>query len=395
MQEQTAAPEAQNSPQEGIQGEGAETLSLKMPDWMPEPVVDAWKLLDGHPFLTFLVIILLSLIAAKVVEIVFRRGLRRLTAKTQTDLDDAIIVLLDRPVFHTVLFGGLALALTSLEISPSVTQVTIRLLSSLLVLIWLFAGFPLCRVVLDALAHHRERFPVVEERTMPLFDMVAKLVLVGGGSYALLLVWGIDPTAWLASAGVIGIAVGFAAKDTLSNLFSGFFIVADAPYKVGDFVVIETGERGRVTHVGMRSTRLLTRDDIEITLPNAIIANAKIINESGGPSEKERIRIKVGVAYGSDIDQVVDVLKEIAVTHDHVCPEPAPRVRMRGFGASSLDFELLCWIDEPVLRGRLSHELYMEVYKTFGNHDIEIPYDKHDVYIKEMPKPALNETTSE
>ena len=212
--------------------------------------------------------------------------------------------------------------------------------------------------------HH---FEILEERTIPLFDIIFKLLLVGVSAYILFMLWGIDATAWLASAGVIGIAVGFAAKDSLANLFSGFFIVADAPYKIGDFIVLDTGERGQVTQVGMRSTRLLSRDDIEITIPNAVIANAKIINESGGPWEKERIRIKVGVAYGSDLDQVSEVLLEIAKSDEHIVNTPEPRVRLRAFGPSSVDFELLCWIDEPVLRGRLSHQVYMKVYKRFGD----------------------------
>ena len=78
-------------------------------------------------------------------------------------------------------------------------------------------------------------------------------------------------------------------------------------------------------------------------------------------------------------------MKKVALEHDHICADPAPRVRLRAFGDSSLDFELLCWIDEPVLRGKLSHELYMDVYKTFNREEIEIPYPKHDVYIQQMP----------
>ena len=88
-------------------------------------------------------------------------------------------------------------------------------------------------------------------------------------------------------------AVGFAAKDTLANLFGGIFILADAPYKVGDFVVLGSGERGEVTQVGLRSTRILTRDDVEVTVPNAMIANDTIVNESGGPWVKHRVRVRV------------------------------------------------------------------------------------------------------
>jgi len=136
----------------------------------------------------------------------------------------------------------------------------------------------------------------------------------------------------------------------------------------------------------MRSTRLLTRDDIEVTIPNGVIANAKIINESGGPWEKMRVRIKVGAAYGSDVHEVTRVLDQVAADNSEVCKLPAPRVRMRAFGESSLDFELLAWIDRPEDRGRISHELYMQVYDAFNTAEIEIPYAKRDLYIKEMPR---------
>ena len=160
--------------------------------------------------------------------------------------------------------------------------------------------------------------------------------------------------------------------------------LADAPYEMGDFVNLDSGERGRVTHIGLRSTRMLTRDDIEVTVPNSVIANAKIINESGGPWEKERIRVKAGVAYGSDIDQVRELLLEIAVSHPSIAEEPEPRVRFRAFGESSLDFELLGWIDEPVFRGRVLDALYTEVYKRFQAEGIEIPYPKRDVYLHQI-----------
>jgi small-conductance mechanosensitive channel len=198
-------------------------------------------------------------------------------------------------------------------------------------------------------------------------------------------IWGIDMTAWLASAGIVGIAVGFAAKDTLANLFSGFFILADTPYRLYDYINLDGGDRGMVTHIGMRSTRILTRDDIEITIPNAVIANAKIINESGGPRRKIRLRIAVSVSYESDVDQVTDVLSAIAVSNQSVIQIPEPRVRLRGFGSSSLDFELLCWIENPENRGLVSHELYMTIFKIFNENDIVIPFNQQDITIKNLP----------
>ena len=203
--------------------------------------------------------------------------------------------------------------------------------------------------------------------------------------YFIFRAWHIDMTAWLASAGIVGIAIGFAAKDTLANLFSGVFILADAPYKLGDYVVLDSGERGKVTAIGLRSTRLLTRDDVEITIPNAIMGNTRIINESGGPHEKFRIRVKVSVAYGTDIDQVKALLLDIAVQEPQVCADPHARVRFRSLGGSSLDLELLCWVNTPEERGRVLDALNTAIYKRFRQEGIEIPYSKHDLYIKEMP----------
>ena len=125
-----------------------------------------------------------------------------------------------------------------------------------------------------------------QQRMVPLFDNVGKLIIFLACAYFLFKSWGWDVTGWLASAGVIGIVVGLAAKDTLSNFFSGVFIMADAPYKENDYIILDSGERGYVSNIGLRSTRIMTRDDIEITIPNSVIANSKIVNESGGPYEK-------------------------------------------------------------------------------------------------------------
>jgi len=444
--------------------EGAveEALDLfKLPDWAPEPMIQAWDWLNSHPLLGFLILLVASLVAAKLSEWILVRWLARLAKKTATDLDDKIIEvsrrpiflavffagmalavrtlnpdditgpisrllglvtivaisfvaakvtqlvvcyllalvaertttdlddklieLAQHPIFITIFFGGLVVAIRGLGLPLAFTEITIQVLQTVAVLVWIQAALPCARLLLEGLSRMKDRFEFIEDRTIPLFDIITKLLIIGGGSYAFLTVWNIDPMPWIASAGVLGIGVSLASKDTLANLFAGVSILVDKPYKLGDFIILDSGERGMVTHVGVRSTRLETRDDVEITLPNAAIANAKIINETGGKWERERIRIKVGVAYGSDVDQVCEILKKIAIDHEHICLDPSPRVRMRAFGDSSLDFELLCWIDEPVLRGKLSHLLYMDVYKTFMKEGIEIPFPQRYVHLHKMP----------
>jgi small-conductance mechanosensitive channel len=341
------------------------------------------------------VLTLLLVAAAWVVgwllKLVLSKGLARLTSKTASVMDDHLVDYLTGPITLTTVVLALMLAVTAFDLPQGLHNATLAVLATILLFAWTRAGLRTARIVLELVGAVRHRFEIIQERTIPLFDMSIKMLIVGAAAYFFLLIWGIDPTAWLASAGVIGIAVGFAARDSLANLFAGIFIVADAPYKIGDYIVLGTGERGEVTHLGMRSTRLLTRDDVEVTIPNSVIANAKIVNESGGPWEKERIRVPVGVAYGSDVDEVCEILEKVALAHEEIVGEPAPRARMRAFGASSLDFELLAWIEHPKLRGRVRHELLKAVYKAFIEHGIEIPFPQSDVYLKSVPKGFIGE----
>lgn len=364
-----------------------EEVDISVAEWLPESIKPYWDGLLDHPLLLAGIIIVIGFVIGKLVQFVFTFIAGRIAGTTQSRLDDQLIELLRKPIFTTVFYLTLMLATEALQFSEGATQLITRLIFSLLILSWLMAGLRAGTLLLKMIERSKRGPTIIEPRTLPLFDILIKLVLIGAASYSLLLVWGVNLAAWLASAGIIGIAVGFAAKDTLANLFSGIFIIADSPYKIGDYIQLDTGERGQVTHVGLRSTRLLTRDDVEVTIPNAVIGNAKILNESGGPSEKSRIRIAVGVAYGADVDQVCEVLVRVAHSHDKVCKDPEPRARMRAFGASSLDFDLLCWIDRPEQRGLISHEMFMDVYKALNREGIEIPYSKQDLYIKELPAP--------
>ncbi len=328
-------------------------------------------------------VLVLSLMVNKV----FLRWVLFLTRKTKTDLDDQIVAALHRPLFITLVVVGFAWSVEGFPLRESSSFLISGVLKTIMVLIWSGAALKMGSIILKTVAQFEERIAFIQPRTLPLFEILIKTVVVGGAIYFAFLAWDVDVTGWLASAGIVGIAVGFAAKDTLANLFAGFFILADAPYKLGDYIVLGTGLRGEVTAIGFRSTRIQTRDDIEITVPNAVIANSKIVNESGGPHEKERIRVKVSVAYGSDLEQVKEVLMSTVIGWEQVCDDPRhlPRVRFRRFGEAGLEHELMAWVDKPELRGRVLHRLNTRVYNALREAGIEIPYPKRDVYIKEMP----------
>ena len=342
--------------------------------------------LNDYPWIQALTMVAASILIAWIFDRFIISTLKSIAIRTKFEIDNRLIELLHGPIYSSIIILGIALAVHTLEPVAPFDFIIYSSLQSIAYLIWAVLILRITRLVLGHVASSDRHISVLHPQTLPLFENIANIAIFVFAVYIIFSAWQVDMTAWLASAGIVGIAVGFAAKDTLANLFSGVFILADAPYKIGDFVVLDSGERGEVTHIGIRSTRLLTRDDIEVTVPNSVMGNTKIINESGGPGEKYRIRIAVGVAYGSDIDKVREVLTDIALSEEAVCEDPEPRVRFRTFGASGLDFELLCWIDQPVLRGRLTDTINCQVYKRFIEEKIEIPYSKHDLYIKEMPK---------
>ena len=330
-------------------------LNIDIEPYLPDAIVPLWNYLADYPFLLVLLMFALGYGVGKALQWILRSVLNQAAKRTKSTLDDQLIRYLIAPVVQTTVIFALIAAVKAFGFSESVDRFLVRTLFTLLLLFWGRAWFKAATIAIVAMSREVERFEIFQPRTRPLFEMGVKLFLLGIFIWMFMVLWNIDGTAWLASAGVIGIAVGFAAKDTLANLISGVSIIADAPYKIGDYIVLDTGERGVVTELGIRSTRLLTRDDVEISIPNAVMGNAKITNESGGPAIEHRIRIPIGVAYGTETSKVVEVLGDVARINSMILDHPEPRVRMRSFGTSSLDFELLGWIKYPEQRGLARH----------------------------------------
>jgi len=353
--------------------------------------VDNWLspflgLVGDKMYLQALLILLIFIAVAKLAGLIITRVILYLARKNNSSLGKRIARIHHTPAFYTIILRAFGAAASCFKTSPWLYDIIISMISSMVIVLWALFLIRMSRIFLNRLAYSKNNASIVQVETLPLFLNTSAVLISVIAFYKLFTAWDIDMSAWLASAGIVGIAVGFAAKDTLANLFSGLFIMMDAPYKIGDFIVLDSGERGQVTHIGIRSTRILTRDDIEVTIPNSILGNTKIINESGGPYKKHRIRVKVSVAYGTDIEQVSKALMDIASQQSLICQQPEPRVRFRELGASGLHFELLCWIDEPILSGRALDEMNRAVYSRFLKEGIEIPYNKQDIYIKGLPQ---------
>lgn len=373
----------------------AENQEAKELDWI---VVDTlrplFETVSANPWIQSFLVILITVTCASLFTWLIFKFILAITDRTQFLFDDQIARLVRPPIYYTLVVIGLTAGIDLMPLAVWKVYL-IRIIRTIGIFIWVLFFIRLASLLLGRVAVLSDKFKFIQQSTVTLFDNLAKIGIFSAGVYAFFVVWNIDMTAWLASAGIAGIAIGFAAKDTLSNLFSGVFIIADAPYKVGDYIELDKGGRGKVVNIGLRSTRILTRDDIEVTIPNSIIGNSTIINQSGGPHEKMRVRLKIGVAYGSDVDKVKRILVETAKTDTLVCSSPEPRIRFREFGASSLDFELLFWVDNPELKGRVLDAMNTAVYNRLRDELIEIPYAKQDLYIKGLPEAFASAPTDD
>jgi MscS family membrane protein len=330
------------------------------------------------PFIDAAIIIAAAAVVALLIDLFVTRVVVRLVSSTSSDFDDRLISVLHRPVFLTAFLLGTALAMRVLDLPV----IYFNAVQTLLVVIWAVAVMRIAGVFFDYLPRFVPGDSTAGQHLGTLLKNITVVLVLTLGVMGVLSVWDISIAPLLASAGIVGAAVAFAAKDTIANFLGGISVLADRPYSVGHYIILESGERGEVVDIGLRSTRVKTRDDILITVPNSVMATSKIINESA-PIRRFRIRLPVGVAYGSDPLQVEKILLEIAAAHEDVEKSPEARVRFRTFADSSLSFEFLCWVDDPVNRGRIVHELNLEIYRRFGEEGVQIPFPQRDVHLRQ------------
>lgn len=351
-------------------------------DLLPNSWQPYWHFVQKYTIVEALAILFVFWTAAFLIRRYVIQAIEKLSSKTKSSLDDEIIYEIRGPIFSIVIWFGLIVATQSTGFTEGAYRFITPIALSMILLALTRMALVISSKVITTVSRDPVRFKKLDIRTEPLLIITTKILIMVVSAYMVLMVWGINPVGLLASAGIVGIAVGFAAKDTLANLFSGVFILADRPYKLGDYVILDSGERGQVTHIGIRSTRLLTRDDVEVTVPNGVIGNAKIVNESGGSHTAMRIRLNVQCAYDADLDEVESVLMKLAEDEPEINAHPAPRVRVRGFGQSGIDVQLMGWITQPADRGRISHIMFKKIHAAFRAHGLEIPYPKRDITIK-------------
>lgn len=288
------------------------------------------------------------------------------------------------PLYVSVALGGIYLSLSVLEVVES-SYFLVGTILSILVVLWMRAAKRFGGEWIEAVNATESDYEF-----SPIFKNFWTIFILLGTGISLLIIWEIDITPFLASAGIIGIILGLAAQEAIGNLIGGVSLYFDDTYKTGDVIILEDGQRGTVTDIGIRSTTALTRDNILVTIPNSVLNSASVVNESA-PQRRKRIRVQITVAYGTDYRDVEEILLGVCDEISLILDSPSPRVMFREFGDSALVFELWAFVAHPFSEPRAIDRINRLVYDEFDEADIVIPFPQREISFLETTDEASSE----
>lgn len=348
----------------------------------------AWQFARPRLLETLGIVVLAAVVFLIASRVVLRHA-KRLAARTATRLDDLLVRVIRRVLLISIVFWTLLRLADIWEIPQA---------SDALVAMWIIAlSFPVSRLVGDLLRYFedgiaRQTETTVDDTALPMINTIARIVVILLAVLVALGQLGINLSPFLAGAGVVGLAISLAAKDTLANVVAGVLLILDRPFRVGDRIELwsapnETGTWGDVLEIGLRATKIRNPDNIVVVVPNNLIMQRDIVNyTASGPHI--RLRIPIAIAYEADVERAKRLIREAADQTEGVKPDPEPVVIVRSFGASEVNLQLRVWISDARNRRAVADSITERLIVSFEENGIEIPYPKRDIYVKTLPGEA-------
>ena len=319
------------------------------------------------------------------VEKVILGRLKALAAKTEWRFDDLLVKALPAPLNALILVTGLMVAV---EFTP-VTEAQVALAHTILMVGLLVAGVHFVDQLLQGFLADLETRREAVKHAHVFLSAIIHILAWSLGLLMVLSSLGISITPLLASLGVGSLAVALALQSTLSNLFSGFYLLLDKPVKVGDIIRLDSGEEGTVDAIGWRSTRIRLLPNHILVIPNSKLAEEKIVNYDA-PDPEVAVTVQVGVHYDSDLDQVERVTAETARTIQRTVPGAVeshePNIRFHTFDASSINFAVNLRARRFTDGFLVKHEFIKALRKRYQTENITIPYPMRTVEMALPPK---------
>ncbi|GIV34357.1 MAG: transporter [Chitinophagales bacterium] len=331
-------------------------------------------------------IVVLSLVSAKVAYWVFSKVLNKITARTQTGLDDLIVEKMRKPVLMLLVLIGIKVALERLHFTDVVDAWLQR---GFILVITLNVTWFVIRVlesVVEAylVPYSKQRGSRLDDQMLLLIERLMRALVWSIGIIAGLNNAGFDVGALIAGLGIGGLAFALAAQDTIKNIFGGIIIFIDKPFKIGDRIVIENYD-GVVEYIGVRSTHIRTLPGTLITIPNARFSESAIDNISQEPAR--RIKVTLGLTYDTSpekIQRAMQLLREISQEHDHLIDHQRTVVYFANFGAYSLDITMFYFIRKESDIMETQSVINQRILKVFNDNGLEFAFPTQTVYKKAL-----------
>jgi MscS family membrane protein len=343
-------------------------------------VSDAFQFISGNPYFRFLAILVITIIIAFLAKIILKQVLKPLAKKTKTKIDDLIIKSLSSLVFYIVFLLGFKVGLQQFEFKTTFYD---NLINTFLI-------FIITILLIKIIGNFAQQWmrewkfktrTTADERLIPFLQKILKAVVIILAVIFAFNAWKINISPLLATAGIAGLAIGLAVKDSLNNILGGLQLVLDKTFKVGDKVQLESGEMGTILDIGLRSTKLKTYDNEVLHIPNGYLANAKIKNFTH-PDVSIRVNVNFGVVYGSDTERVQKVVFEAIKKIETVIEEPEPVVQFLKMSDFSLDFVARAWVKSYTEAYSTQLKMTDEIYNALNKANIGIPFPTRTVYTK-------------
>lgn len=309
------------------------------------------------------------------------------TKRTKTELDDILLRILRMPVFLLIVIIGLVTSLEILDLDPKLLANIETGYQIILIIIGAWMAY---KIYDEIVLFYAKRIASktdteLDDVLIPLLEKIGMILIPIMALMLVFEIMGYDVTVLLAGAGFLGIVVGFAAQSTLANFFAGIQILIDRPFKVGDMLSMD-GDLFEVKHIGLRSTELLdSTNDQLVIIPNNDMANNKIVN-AVMPTRELTIAVVVGVAYGSNIDLVKQMMVEAYDELPASNKNKKPAIRLSDFADSSINMKIFIPIEEATNKWRAASDYREILYAKFNKVGVDIPFPQQVVYLKDERK---------
>ncbi len=336
----------------------------------------------GNIYLRFLLILVITVIVGIIVKLIVRRVLKPLALRTKTKIDDLIVKSISSVIFYVVLAVGFKIGFQHFDFASTALNSIIDTL--LITIVTVLA----VRIINDFVEHWKTGWATktestADDRLIPLIEKILKALVIIIAVIFVFDVWNVNITPLLTTAGIAGIAIALAVKDSLANILGGLQLVLDKTFKVGDKVELESGELGVILDIGLRSTKLKTYDNEVVYIPNGQLANSRIKNFTV-PDLSIRVNVAFGVEYGSETEQVRKVVLEAVKKVDAVLDDPAPSVQFIEMSDYSLDFKARAWVKDYNQAYSTKLKVRDAIYAALNQAGIGIPFPTRTVYTKEI-----------